>query len=134
MAESGLGYLETKLFLILKPTLLTTTRFSYSLKDINNISDIIETLYFLSVVSHSGVNCENLSHNLGLLEVKYEAKTRKKAISNNEPSKNKCSGNIHRDSSMLITGIYPWLLAVKIIQNFLLVIMFGFGNNHFMRK
>jgi len=115
VAESGLGYLETKLFLILKPRLLTTTLFSYSLKDINNISDIIETLYFVSVVSHSGVNCENLSHNLGLLEVKYETKTRKKAISNNEPSKNKCSGNIHGDSSTLNAGIYPWLLAITII-------------------
>lgn len=52
---------------------------------------------------------------MGLLEVKYEAKTKKKTISNKEPSKNKYSGNIHGDSSTLNAGIYPWLLAIKII-------------------
>lgn len=105
---SGRIRIRVQIILILKYKFLTTSLFSHSLKDTNNISGIIETLSFiLPRLFHIQIIVKIPPIIWFFWKLNVEAKMKKRAISNNEPRKNKYPGNLHGDSSTLNAGVCP---------------------------
>lgn len=106
---SGRIRIRVQIIPILKYKFLTTSLFSHSLKDTNNISGIIETFSFiLPRLFHIQEIIVKIPPIIWFFwKLNVEAKMKKRAISNNEPRKNKYPGNLHGDSSTLNAGVCP---------------------------